>query len=471
MKQDWLDNNLDNKLGDYDSPMDFESAWESLQAKRQAPKKKKKFFFFWIIFGLFLTGAGGSYFLLNDKTDNNYNNIITDTKNSLETESQPSGKISTTSPTLSNSKKTNQNNVDTKINTKTKINQNATINKSDENQNYSNLKEAKSGVEKNASFSNTKNNNIITSDENLDFSKKSNSNLIFPKQNVTEKAIKNTVLIDSTTSQKVVEPIALLFLPSLETRLLKLAQPQNLEKIDANFSELDYSLFDESDKVLTKLKPKNYLVISGGYGNRSQGKVMAAENSLDVMSVNALFEKRFSDRRIYLKTGINFDQFVNSIETKTEELYTQQLENQLITVNHFHNGTSQDVYGMADVPTIERTTSNNFNRYRLISIPMIVGYDLISRNRMSLQVEGGMARSILGLHSGKDFDLIESGFENQGVWQGIYGLNFNVRTGARTNIFTSFKGNYHFNKIGVSDELEMEKFRFHQIQVGLRFKL
>ncbi|MFK7771698.1 MAG: hypothetical protein AB8F94_06150 [Saprospiraceae bacterium] len=467
MKQDWLDNNLDDKLGDYDSPMDLENAWELLQAKRQPPKKKKNFLFFWMLFGFLTIGVTGSYFLLNNETDNNYNNVITETEVSSKTESQPLEETVSTSPILPDSRNTNQNNIDDNIITETKTIQNASKNKSYENQNYSNSKETKSGIEKNTPFSKTKNNNVITSDENLGFPKKSTIGLISPKENETDKAVKNTIQIDSAISQKEVQPIAVLFLPSLETSLLKFSQEENYEILDVSYYSIP-TVYPPSTST------PNYFGIVAGYGIQTKGQVLPEESSLDAVTVNAFYEYRFGRSKWFFKTGINYDQFVKKLETTTEQSFSEEVDNQLITVNHFQDGSTQDVFGVADVAKIEKTSSKNFNRYRLISIPMTVGYDLISLNRASLQIEGGMARSILGFHSGKDFDMIESDFKKQGVWQGLYGLNLNVKTGARTNIFTSLKGNYHFNKIGQSeqlDQLDLEKFRIHQIQVGLRFKL
>lgn len=466
MKEDWLDKNLGDKLDDYDSPMDLENAWEALQAKRQAPKKKKNFFFLWVIFGMLIIGSAGSYFLFNNATAD----TLADTKNGVGIQSKISEKIKTDSPTLSPSEKINSDN--TTANTLTSkeeqsltTNKNyenlglATKNKNYENQNYPDSKKAKSKVDSDATFSKTKNNKVFTPIPNSDFNEKSNTNFITPKQ--AEEA--NTTAIDSGTSQKEVQPIATLFLPSLEMSLLELSQMENLAKVEASFSE-PYSF-------PPKVKSNNYFTISSGYGIRSRGKVLAAENPLDVISVNALYEKSFGKSRFYFKTGVNYDQFVNSIERSTEQTLTQQVDNQLIAVNHFQNGTSEDVFGVAKVQTIEKTTSKNFNRYRLISVPLILGLDVISSKKISLQVEGGMARSIFGNHSGKDFDLIEADFENQGVWQGLYGLNLNYNLSRNLNIFSSLKGNYHLNKIGKSEQLEMEKFRFHQIQVGLRFKL
>ncbi len=466
MIQDWLDKNLGDKLDNYDSPMDLENAWESLQAKRQAPKKKNRFFFFWVIFGLIAIGAVGSYFLLNNISENNYNaeaNLITETDNISKNENPHFEKTELSSPTLSNAKNVNQHNADTNIATETKTILNTSKNITVESQDITTQKETKSIVNTNTPFPKTKNNNVITSNTNSSFPKKPNANFIFPKQN----KIENIVASDSTIFPKTVQPMAVRFLPSLEMSLLDLPQNENsILEIYTKQKPISYQ-----PVPVRIILSSSYFGVTAGYGIRSRGKILSQENPLDVITINAFYEDRFGYSKLYFKTGITLDQFVNSIESTSEQLLSQPRDNQLIAVNHFQNGTTEDVFGTAEVSEIEKTFSKNYNRYQLISIPIILGYDVISSNTASLQIEGGIARSIFGFHSGKYFDLVDSDFEKRGVWQGIYGLNFNFRTSSRSNIFTSLKGNYHFNTIGKSDQLDIEKFRFHQIQVGLRFKL
>ncbi len=473
MKQDWLDNSLGDKLDGYDSPMDLENAWEALQAKRQAPEKKKKnrFFFIWILFGLVTIGLGGSYFLLNNATDNPITKTSTEVKNAkivLE-------KTNPASSTLLQTEKTNSNN--TTDNTFTNkeeqsltTNKNyenlglATKNKSYENQNTSNQKETSPIVASNIHFPKKGNNDLTPSIRKVDFTETDVLNLVLPFQNEEE----NKEVLDQTDARNEVEPITISLLPSLEVNYLASPQLIKMERLNASISA-----FDDKEIINPKSASSSpiHLGIVAGYGIRSKGKVLSTENPLDVISTNLFLEKRLFTDRLYLKTGINFDQFVNRIETTTEVDLTETLDNQLITVNHFQNGTTQEIFGTAKVQTIKKTSTKNFNRYRLISVPLILGFDMISSKRASIQLEGGVARSIFGFHSGTDFDLIESDFEKQGVWQGLYGLNLNYNLGRNLNIFSSVKGNYHLNTIGKSDQLKMEKFRFYQIQLGLRFKL
>ena len=466
MKDDWLNKKLEEKLDNYDSPMDLENAWESLQAKRQPPKKKNRFFFFWVIFGLLTMGVGGSYFFLNNEADN-IANVIQEADHFSKNQNSHFEKTESSSPTPSISKKTNQNNADAIVSTETKTIQNTSKNITHKNQNYSDQKETKTKLKENVSFSKTKNNKVNTSIANLDFPKKSMPNLIFPKQDNQE----SNISIDSIVPQKTTQPIAVLFLPSLEMSLVNLSQKESYEKLNASYSGFYSSQLTEPRIAPVSIYPDKYLIISVGYGIRSKGKVLTGENPLDIISVNALYEKHFLNKRIYLKTGINFDQFVNKTKSTTQQNLTESRDNQLIAVNHYQNGTIENVFGTTNVSEIEMTTEKNFNKYRLISIPIIIGYDILSSYRSNLQIEAGFARSIFEFHSGKYFDLVDSDFKKRGVWQGVYGLNFNFKTSSRTNIFTSVKGNYHFNKIGKSDQLDMEKFRFHQIQFGLRFKL
>ena len=444
MKEDWLDNSLGDKLDGYESPLDLENAWESFQAKREAPKKKNRFFFLWILLGVITIGLGGSYLLLNDTTSDALTETIIEEDNSK-----------TSSSTLVETEKTNSNN---NTFTSNENRSNATENISYENQNASVRREANSPSSK-------------VGDQILDPAithfapeEKQADALILPVQNEEEGNIE-TETIDANNE---LEDFAITFLPSLKSNALELPLQSKVEILNASFSDLGKKTIIKSKSL--SISPFHFGIVAG-YGLRSKGKVLSNEKPLDVISTNLFLEKRIFSDRLYLKTGINFDLFVNKVETSTETDLTQLENNQLIAVNHFQDGTIQEVFGVGKIQTIEKTTTKNFNRYRLISVPLILGYDVVSSNRIILQVEGGMARSIFGNHSGKDFDLVDSDFEHQGVWQGLYGLNLNYNLGRNLNIFSSVKGNYHLNKIGKSEQLEMEKFRFHQVQIGLRFKL
>lgn len=465
MKNDWLNKNLEEKLGEYDSPLDIENAWESLQNKRQ-PKKKNRFFFFWIFSGLMTIGVAGSYFLLNDKSDNN---TITKLENNLEEVNQPFENIETPYSTLPNSENNSQLHSDKNITSETKTIFNK--NKNLENHNYSNSKNNQLDENSNTSFSEVINNavvNTITPNSNLVFSKKTNDNFIVPNQNEEKGNEKIKSLVDSIISPKEKTPMAVIFLPNLKMSLLELPSHENFDILNLNSSK-KYTQ-QVLDPVLIPFHPKKYLHLNVGYGVRSTGKILTNEKPLDILSFNILYEKYFPHKNVYFKTGITFDQFVNSTEKISEQIVTAPHDNQLIEINHFQNGTTENVFGITDISTIEKTNEKNYNRYRLVSIPIIIGYDIFS-HRSNIQIEAGFARSILGIHSGKYFDLVDSDFEKQRVWQGLYGLNFNFRTGSRINIFSSLKGNYHFNKMGKSDQLDMEKFRFHQVQIGLRLEL
>jgi len=462
MKDDWLNKNLSDKLDGYDSPMDLENAWESLQTKRQTPKKKKRFLFFWWSFGILTFGLWGSYFILNNSSSENHNihnNTFTESKIQLENQDQVSKKIETTTSTLSELTKSN-NTYNAVANTFTEDK-----NKISTTKNVSVEKKNNSIVNSNLPFSQKENDDLNQTNTNFIFPKKSNTTLFSPNQNEA----KNAIVIDSTIPQKEIQPIAISLLPSLEIRILEMPQENKFEILNTSFPK-KYN--QESYSIIPiPVRSEKYINIQAGYGIRSKGKVLSSEDALDVISVNALYERYFDHKKIYFKTGITFDQFINSIEKISEQGLIESRDDQLISVNHFQDGTIENIFGIADVKTIKKTTEKNYNRYRLVSIPVLMGYDLLSTRLTTLQIEGGFARSVFGIHSGKYFELVDSDFEKQGVWQGIYGVNFNLKMGRNAHLFTSVRGNYHFNKIGKSDLLHIEKFSHHQIQLGLKFKL
>ena len=309
MKDDWLNKNLEEKLDGYDSPMDLENAWESLQTKRQEPKKKNRIFFFWMILGFASIGFGGSYFLSNNST-------LTENSNEENNQVHVLEKTKIVPPTLSQFEKTNSNNATDKTFTSIENQNNTSENINYENQNVSDQEIIKSTLDSKTSFSKTGNNNLNPPNTNFDLPENSKTDLIFLNQN----EVKNDREKDSTNPENENQQIAISFLPGLEMSLLEL-----LEVKPKSFSNL---LFSKNDKLDTStflvgcIPSRSYLNISAGYGIRSKGKVLDDENLLDVISLNALYEKRIMNRKTYFKTGISFDQFVNSIQKTIEQSWS-----------------------------------------------------------------------------------------------------------------------------------------------------
>ena len=487
MKEDWLDKSLENKLDNYESPMDLENAWSALQARREKPKKKKRFFFFWLLFGLLTIGAWVSYFILNNQSDTvsaskqeSVSETITELGYQNENIENGFGKTTPNISAVADVEKIDSKNQVEKSESPTLKSTEDNINTSEKwkrgNQNYpppteeaTLLSVATYSENEEGTFAKSKNNlsakqqagNTYTSGEEESFIENTPSIFVLPEE---EKAVKPTLLEDSILVQKENQTFA--FIPSFKMKLLDFPQSGEVEVMN------NFEFTQKEMAELIKWNPKNtnlssYFGLSVGYGTRSTGKVFRDENPLDLISFQAFYEKGFG-KNFYFKTGINFDQMVNSFENSSEQILTDPRTNQLITVNHFQNGTTEDIFGMGEVSNLERTTNKDYHRYRLVSIPVIVGYEIKPFRKSTFQIEAGMARSVFTNYSGRTFELSDLDLQKQGVWQGVYGLSWNYKLRNRSRLFASVQGNYHFNEIGKSTQLDLEKFWFHQFQVGIK---
>ena len=490
MKEDWLEKGLEDKLDNYDSPMDLENAWGALQARREKPKKKRRFFF-WLFFGLLTLGIGawGSYFIFNNQSDTvvaSKQEPVRETITELEHQSKNVengfGKTTPNISAVADVAKINSKNQVEKSESPTLKSTEENINTSEKwkrgNQNYSPPTEeatlssvATSSGNEEINFTETginlfleQSSNIHTSETAEGFGKNAESIFILPEEEKQEEVI----FKDSIPLQE--ESQVLAFLPSLKIKLLDFPQGENFNISNSTFLVNNSVYVTTHGPILSIIHPPNYFGLSAGYGTRSTGKVFTDENPLDLTSFQAFYEKSFG-RKFYFKTGINFDQMVNSFESSTERILTETAPNQLITVNHFQNGTIEEIFGVGEVSNLEKTTAKNYHRYRLVSIPMMVGYKIEAFHRSTIQIEAGMARSVFTNYSGEIFELGDFDLENRGVWQGIYGLSWNYSLRNKHQLFMGVQGNYHFNEIWKSSQLDLEKFWFHQFQVGLKFRI
>lgn len=451
MKEDWLDKRLGERFDDYDSPVDFEKSWEALQSKREEPKKKRRFFFFWFSTSILILGVVASYFIYSNNT------------------AASNEKLVLTNPIADNQEIKNsiENQSNTNLNNNEIVNhviQGLTTEKDNESNNLIAFQKIGSEVKNRDQFE-AKEKSYLKSNQSRMSSLAKDIRLQKTEFNFSQK--ENSVFIQKLTEHSLRNKIPkVAYLPTLPFSFLKWNESKDLTLIS------NFIIQDEIKKEEVFVSPLyNYLTISAGYGIRTSGKIFPDEKPMDVISTNILFEKRFTDRKFYLKTGILFDQFINSLKDYNEVNYSEQRDNQLLVIDQFQNGMIQETYGMGEVTIIEKTKIEEFNRYRLISIPIIFGYDIFSNQKINLQIEVGGARSVLGNHSGRLIESLDNDFEKNNVWQGLYGLNFNYRIKKNIHLFSSVKGNYHFNTIGNSNGLNLEKLRFNQLQVGLRFRL
>ena len=457
MKENWLKDGLNDKLGDYGSPIDLEDAWKALEANRKPPKKKRKFLGWWFLGTILFISLGG--YLFNDE-------YLSSMNTSLQSE-----KIE-------------------KVNI-----QNITPNKSSKNQNITFSKEQESYTSSIDKTIHLQSNKSIVKEERLESIHSKSPKSISPNNNTftqnkySPKQNSNTNPILFSEKEELIRPSE--YKNSLSKSIArKISKTSDLSKSEVYLNllpeqekEFDFEIQTDKNKIIQKF-PKlispQFLGIESGYGFLSSGSIINEESNLDMVSVSLFYEKYFK-QNFYLKTGLTFDQFTNQLTSSNVKSYTEPTENQIIVINYYQDGTIENIYGMSDVAVKEETNFNLFNKYRFISIPVIFGWQSPTFKRNSIQIEGGISTSIFGKYSGNIVTndtneilgkLSELDLKKAGILKATYALQWNYSLLKNQNwvIFTKVQGNQHLNNISTSENLNVEKFKSHQLLMGFKYQ-
>ena len=452
MKKNWLENGLNDKLGDYGSPIDLEEAWKALEQQRKPEKKKRRFLGWWFFGLIFFIGMGG-YFLmeknnaLSSISDSDINANIpvafNNTNNNVNQKSSHDKNLLVDNNVLNN--KT--------LSEKTK---HLHISKSDEIENKKAIKTKPANVQH--SITHPQEQLIIQST----VSNQSRDVSINNEQRLSD----NNFIVEPKTIASILQ------LPLVNTLLLNSFESVSLlEKCEA--------LQKVKIKKSKSFYPK-YISIASGYSPFSKGKILEEETSLDAISANLLYHKYLS-KNLYLSTGISFDQFTNRIETIDIQNYTE-LDNHLIKTNEYLNGIVEETYGMVEVAVMEKTTFEVFNKYKFVSIPLILGLELSPSGKSSFQIEGGMSASILNQIDGKILatnsteifnDLNSLDLKKRGIVSGLFGMQWNYIPVKNKDwrLFLKYQGYFQLNKLSDAPDLNISQFNAHQFSMGIKYEL
>ncbi len=481
MKENWHNKELQDGLGAYDSPMDLDKAWEALETKRKPKKEKRRFFFLWF-FGLLALISIGSYSILkNNAKEVDTLSIVNERLNEVAQNISETKVLEKENADLSKKEKTiaeeEVKKVESKgqlksIETKTETNDTA-IDKVE-------LTEKGEG-----SILEILNNNKFTNErERLVFENNK-------ERNTRSSQIKSTISKDSKRlSQKTIAQ------DNPENRFSKkaislnsrLELPNVLKGVPLPSLQFTFSGFDlqeKESKMIVKDRPnskKNLRTrfgLSSTYAIFTDGFIQSGEQPLDAMMYRVFYE-RFISPKFYLKTGFSFQQFTTEL-TMTEIDTDLEMENNLLLIeNQFQDGSITQEYGTGEVRYVQSNNHQFFNRYRLVSIPLLVGYEFPVFSKSSLQFEVGVATSILSAHSGKiienethlSFDE-SSNFEERsiGVLQGISAVQYQVEVGQRLFLFLGAQANFHMNKSVKLEEERGQLFRSFGLSLGGKVSL
>lgn len=481
MRENWLEQGLHDKLDHYESPIDLEAAWEALEAQRPAPKKKRRFLIWWFV-GLALLMSGSAYFLWESTHSPNALEV------SASLEMVPA--IPENNPTTKNIVTNNKGN-DVVLKETAKLpptNQKTPKQGVDLATSQETLPTVKNPAKVKIETTNTRTTKTLNETiDNISISSLTPKMIspIPPNTVNTMSSLEEEGSLASLTTSKQVQESStsskhkFRITPQLYTLNISLVETTTTNSIGTNLPLLPTSDSEMRNNKKVAHVPQ-YIGLESGFGLRSKGKTLADEIPLDVFSIQ-LFYQKYLSKKIYLKTGIAYQQFTNKLEGDTTKRYTQLMDNQTILINHYADGSAENVYGMAEVETIERTRYQIFNKYRFLSVPILFGREWSPFKKNILQVEGGVSATVFSQFDGQfladspatSFDeLATLNLKKAGLFHALLAVQWNIRPFDNSDwtLFLKYQGNLQLNELSHSETLNIEKFHAQQLFMGLKYQ-
>ena len=376
MKQDWFDKKLADRMHGLDSEMDFANAWRRIEDRRN--KKKKRIIFFWLAgFALLTCSALVVDFYFSENKNQPAIGSVPELKytNNIKT------------PVLANKSQQNSNPENIKPDNTPLSIFNHKTNREINSKNIS---------EKSVENTPSKTNNHLP----LGGDKKNISILNSPIQQTppatapkksTSPAPKTNII--PATKKQVPKKIATLgfYVKQIENKH---------ETISVNIDNLPFN------------KRKNKWGATFSYGNffrtlnpTSAGREEwvdrrnAIEKPLDAFYADIFFRKYISPK-IFLQSGLGYLQQATRLEEAHENNYPETMEDQLIEIIRYADGTEEEVFGEAEGLVTQKTTVTKYQKSRSVLLPFLIGLNLPLNQQSGFIFSMGVAASIVTDHTG-----------------------------------------------------------------------
>jgi len=417
MKEDWLDKQLKQELGDYASEMDIPLAWDQLERKRN--KKRKRGILFFLGWGSLLSVVAIALIILVSKMGTKPTPVLSDLQERPQSETQLNVGI----PTY-----------------RTVVKEEPVEPRSPKEggiQKASEIPAVKSATSKNQKpLYSIKNVPTIEQDpiEAEPIKIISSSEDISNEPNIAQSIIKTPedTLFPTQTDHTELQSSTLPFsvVDHLPTSFTLLEVPEEKEF--------------NSPSLQKQPKKSNWSIhLRGGYAVKwQQLKAIEAnqenytqrrsdsEQALDMSWIGLHFRKGFRNGWL-VETGVQFQQSTNRFYNEYTLESTEIESNQVISIIEKQDGSSLNVVGDMEVLVSEKHFTTIYNRYTTITIPLYVGYHLLSNRWINTSIWTGPEVSIFNQVEGQ----IHSERDEPGAFQELnelpyrtLGMQWTVRT-------------------------------------------
>ena len=458
MKDNWLEGGLKDKLDGYGSSMDFEAAWSALDEQRSS--KKRGLYGLWLssVLVVFALGVFGYWY---------------------SGTSEPQTEISELPQVLKNTETERVENQSTLT----------TLSRSSQEE-YQQFGEQKAIEDQQTTQSLVKPEPSMTKQEGalicargLSTQSKDNAVVMASTQQVVDSS--KAGQITKTRSTQSITPI----FKDKESKYNLLSPMTSLSKYSNKLDDIEPKVsFGDLAVVKSKVDcPKvqkstnSYIGVGVGYGPRASGALFAEETPLDVASAQ-LYYQQYLSKTLYLKTGVSISQYTNSVEDSRTNMTTITATDQVVAIYHYQDGSTTDILGTANVDRTETYTYQLYNKYTLVSIPVMLGLKVMPRKQSYVQVEAGVSTTVGSKYDIKYFDVAtdnkfmpvqDLGLRQYGLFHGVYGLQWNYTPTflGGLELFAKYQGALQFNDIGNTSSTKSTKLNAQQVFLGMQMRL
>jgi len=489
MKNDWLKNNLQDRLADKPSDFDMDSMWNEIQAKR-APKKDRRII--WIP-TILLTAIIGSVLL--------YQNLRN--TNSVSTNEQTAANINTDSAL--ESLKTQQTQQTKVIEAETAQESSATnsdIIKSSVNK----PKQSINNRSTNTSIVNELTNNI------LPIKTASNANSNNHRPEISTQQNLNSYITSPAVSNK-----TSIMTSPISNSIVKLSEPEsihthNTESIGIIECSLipilshvqlsDYPRYDDLNKRMAAFLPSKSTAPSASKINRlpirlgfeftfgeSQRTLTSEnpdlENWLTVRNVNEEMLDQLSGaftmriplhRGFYLQTGLEYQQYTSKLSTEVYDFSTELIKDTISILVNPQGMVISAMEGDVIRQNSIMTRYTRFQKYRSVGIPLLAGKNFKLSDKGQLSLNAGVLVSLSSFNTGEiqknalspdDFGEMETlGYDVNLQWQSSVSAEYHYSISKSTALYGGVMlRNDLTNRANQASDIS-DKFQSYNLKIG-----
>ena len=437
MKENWLKEELYRRLSKKESDSDLDQLWLELEAKRY-PQKRRRPLWFWFVPVLFISFAC-LYMIVPNMVDSS---TIKSNDNSLS----PRSDLSDKSPNhIAGNTDSAQGNISVQVTETTVGRDHLTVPRNSD-----------LDILMKSEASNQFNGDQASIDHALSYQGLANhmkdigsSSIIDLRNESTQEELVRES--DIHFNDEVLVSRSIFMLSQIEGRPLSLLNsrvpnlnelspyPNRLPKIE-NASSYNHIGFSSSYGHMASDLTGNSSMTPGYFTKEFFNERSRLENSQNYLDLT-LFYKHYFRNNITIQTGLSYQHYTSKYQVMSSDVTTEIISDTLEI--YVVNDEILDVK-IGDVP-ITKTThilTTNYLKYRMIRVPVLIGYELGINDKMSLSLATGVSVGILMIGDSRFLNpdpLSESylGFEDSG-----YSKSFALESISQLSVNRTFSGRW-----------------------------